>query len=245
MDDMGIYVPQMNRLGHNFHAMCTIIIWQLVVSLVGIENDVVHPSSGKIGEQDLLNRTKDDLPGVVPRVQVWNKVYLGLYEEAGIQALELGGFDYIETHYIGGCFGMDNLLFGVPLYAMARKTRHTKYKRQANRARVKVQNFVKNGCVNFVHVLSILDGEFYAMTGKTEKAKESYSRAVVEAARAGFIHNAALASERYGDYLVELNELDEARDCYRASTQFFSDWGALRVASRLKKKHESLLSTMS
>ena len=243
MDDMKIYVSQMKLLGHDFHAMCTIIIWQLVVSLVGIENDVVHPSSGKIGEDDLLNRTKDDLPGVVQRVQVWNKVYLGQFEEAGIQALEIGGFDHVETNYIGGCFGMDNLLLGVPLYAMARKTGHAKYKRQANRARVKVQNFVKNGCVNFVHVLSILDGEFYAMTGKAEKAKESYSRAIVEAARAGFIHNAALASERLGDYLVELNELDQAQDRYRASMQFFSDWGALRVASRLKNKHESLMST--
>ena len=123
----------------------------------------------------------------------------------------------------------------------ARRSKKGRYKRMANQIRGELQNLARNGCINLVHSLFILDGEHYSLLGKVDQAKESYRKGVVEAVRGGFLQNAALASRRYGDYLLELNENAEAAQCFVDAMKYYREWGATRIADGISQEHAALL----
>ena len=111
----------------------------------------------------------------------------------------------------------------------------------ANQFQKDVRDYVRKGAINLVHTLRLLDGEKYALSGKVDQAKASYRKAVVEAVRGGFIQNAAVASQRHGEYLIELNGLDEGAEQLREAIKYYKDWGATRLSEMLLDKHASLL----
>lgn len=57
------------------------------------------------------------------------------------------------------------------------------------------------------------------------------------AARPGFLHDASLASERFGDYLLQdLQENHRAGQYYQDSIRYYSEWGSDYKAESLQKK---------
>ena len=73
------------------------------------------------------------------------------------------------------------------------------------------------------------------------KQQCTFHKAVVDATRGGFIQNAACASKRYGDLLLELNDVSAAADRYQDAIDSYKEWGAIRVAELLLEKHAALL----
>eukprot|EP00984_Skeletonema_dohrnii_P034357 scaffold33538_cov179-Skeletonema_dohrnii-CCMP3373.AAC.2 len=58
-----------------------------------------------------------------------------------------------------------------------------------------IRGWAKNGNVNVVHHLFILEAELAVLDGKNKKAKESFSAAITTSSRNGFLHDRALAHE--------------------------------------------------
>lgn len=239
--DMETYVPQMKRLKQDFLASMVIPVWQLILNLLGYGHNT-HLLTG-----DVMDEENVTVPMRIPflRIKAIACLVFGEYEAGAKIVADIGGFENDKKKFIGAGFGMHYLAFGVCCYYVARRSSKwggiNKHKRWANEIKARVQSYVVNGCVNLVHVLSILDAEFFVMTGKIGQAKESYGKAIIEAARGGVLQDAAVASERYGDLLLELNDRSGAAHRFGQAMHFYSEWGATRVAEMLAAKHKSLL----
>ena len=108
------------------------------------------------------------------------------------------------------------------------------YLKAASKPIATIRRWLEQGNPNVKHYKSLLDAEFSAAKGKVSVARKRYEVAVVLAAKNGFLHDAALASERYGRYLFEASkdvessslDHDEATFRIKQAVKYYSDWGA-------------------
>jgi hypothetical protein len=63
-----------------------------------------------------------------------------------------------------------------------------------------IQGWAKNGNVNVVHYLYILEAELAVLHGKNKNAKKSFNDAIATSSRDGFIQDRALAHELASAY---------------------------------------------
>ena len=66
--------------------------------------------------------------------------------------------------------------------------------------------------------------------------------AVSVPSEAGWLNNAAVASRRFGEYLLEQNDKEKAALRLKDAVKYFNDWGASRAAELLAEKHATLFS---
>eukprot|EP00957_Ditylum_brightwellii_P005603 428772-Ditylum_brightwellii.AAC.1 len=80
------------------------------------------------------------------------------------------------------------------------------------------------------------------LKGEKVLAKQKYDAAITTSARAGFIHDRALANERAGEYMLESGDKYLAFHYLSSAIQFYSKWGAKAKVEHLLYKHQNLLS---
>ena len=81
----------------------------------------------------------------------------------------------------------------------------------------------------------LLHAELYASECNIDKAKETFKEAiesVVTYSAKGF------AYERFGQYLSEICELDQANEMYKNACNCYTKWGANEKVKQLKKNHD-------
>jgi hypothetical protein len=94
---------------------------------------------------------------------------------------------------------------------------------------------------NITHCESLIDAELAALEGHTHLAIKHYEVAILLAGRRGFTNDQALAHERFGDYMMERGDLNDAAYHLRFAIRLYEDWGASAKASQMKAKHAPLL----
>ena len=240
--DCEIFVAQMKRLSQHFGAVASSILHQTTLNLMGKGRNNTLLCGSAVDEQELRKTApKNVVVGLLDRWKMFGYMHFGDYQGGADVVIGFGGIQMLRTYFPGAGFGAEYLPFGVCAYATARRTKKGKYKRLANQVRGELQRLAKNGCINLVHSLCILDGEHYALVGKADQAKTSYRKGVVEAARGGFLQNAAIANKRYGDYLLELKDTVGAKQCFVDAIKYYQEWGAPRLADLLSQQHSDLL----
>ena len=86
---------------------------------------------------------------------------------------------------------------------------------------------------------------------KTEKVLPKFQVALSMASRAGFVHDAALASERTAEYLSagmaawQSDSSFRVRDYIELAITSYTEWGALAKVDQLKTKWSSWLESES
>jgi hypothetical protein len=228
-------------------------IGQLADNLMGKSDNTII-LTGNTANEEVLLATVGFMVHWIPRFKLAACMFFGEYQTGADLFLKLGGLDVLKKYIPGINFGQEYLPFGLCCYSTVRKCkmRHRwltfstkRYQRAADQTRKRVKFLVQHGCVNHVHVLHILDAEYYACHSKHDQAKRSYQQGIVDAARSGYIQNAAIASERFAEYLIEENQLTEGRFRLQESMKFYKEWGANRKVDLLVKKHQSLLDNVS
>eukprot|EP00984_Skeletonema_dohrnii_P000214 scaffold65_cov186-Skeletonema_dohrnii-CCMP3373.AAC.3 len=88
-----------------------------------------------------------------------------------------------------------------------------------------IRGWAKNGNVNVVHHLYILDAELAVLNGKNKKAKKNFSAAITTSSRNGFLQDRALAHELSSAYFKAQGDdywrnyhIERSRACYQ-------EWG--------------------
>lgn len=93
------------------------------------------------------------------------------------------------------------------------------------------------------HFQRLLEAELWAYKGKHYLAKNDYEAGTVLAARGGFIHDAALANERYAEFLLdEMDDKESAVYKLKEAIKLYSEWGAHAKAEQLSRKYDCFLS---
>ncbi len=120
-------------------------------------------------------------------------------------------------------------------YASASGLEMRQMKKCAHKTIQLIQGWAKNGNVNVVHYLYILEAELAVLNGKNNKAKEKFNDAIVTSSRNGFVQDRALAHElasaffqaqgddNWGDYHID------------RSRAFYQEWGCSAKVKQLEK----------
>jgi predicted ATPase len=241
--DCRMYVKQGEELKREQQICLIALLWQAILNLMGRS---VNPTvlTGEAMDQDrcLELAARADNPHLVGWVQALRAVLYSCFGEyeAGSELGVAKGTKLekiLPSHLL---VPSDPFYRGVCLFEMARRTKKQKYKKRARTALDTIKAWVSKGNPNLKHCERFLEAELAALTDNSEKAKQHYAKAVVLAARGGFIHHAAMANERYGEFL--LNALDLPHDAaYRfdEAIKFYSVWGSCK-ADMLREKYSYL-----
>ena len=86
------------------------------------------------------------------------------------------------------------------------------------------------------------DGRRYSPSiGRNKDVVRKYESACKMAKTGGFIHDAAISDERWGEYLLTiLADSEGAKARLTESMMYWKEWGALAKVQRMEKKYTDL-----
>eukprot|EP00985_Skeletonema_marinoi_P013694 scaffold6844_cov75-Skeletonema_marinoi.AAC.3 len=96
-----------------------------------------------------------------------------------------------------------------------------------------IRGWAKNGNVNVVHYLYILDAELAVLNGKNNKAKKSFSAAITTSSRNGFLQDRALAHELSSAYFKAQGDAYWGNYHIERSWACYQEWGCIGKVERL------------
>ena len=100
---------------------------------------------------------------------------------------------------------------------------------------------VKTGNPNVRHYELILDAEWAALTGQNDVSEKKYQAAVISAARGGYLHDACLASERLGNFELNIiKDKEEATYRLKEAMKYAEAWGGHGVVDSIKQRYSQL-----
>ena len=129
---------------------------------------------------------------------------------------------------------------GVSSSIAARITRKKVYRKSALAIHKRLKDWIEKGNPNVAHLDAFLDGQFAAMLGKKFAAIKSFQVSIVISARGGLLLDAALFSECFGEYLLEIGDRDEAVFRLREAIKYYQEFGAFRKTSMIEEKYDYL-----
>ena len=242
--DCFTYIEQIKTLEQDFIFHMTLPLAQGVLNMLGDAEDPLKLSGSAMVEEDylLMIESSEGRKMSCLHLQILKNVicnFFGDFEQGAKLALERG--DEYEKKNGSPLAMMDTLHQGISLYTMARRTKEKRYIKAAKKVKKKVAQWVKKGNINAMHYVPFLEAEDAALEGRSDSATKLYSKAITLAARSGFQQNAAIASERFAEYLLlDLKDNDKAVQYFQDSIQYYSGWGSDYKADMLKKKYEHL-----
>lgn len=105
-----------------------------------------------------------------------------------------------------------------------------------------LRGWVKNGNVNAVHYLHLVEAQLAALEGMNTKAAEKYKLAIAAATRGGFIQDRALSHELASEYHAVTGN-DFWRDYhFDSAIKSYTDWGASIKVTQLERKRKQKVS---
>ena len=136
------------------------------------------------------------------------------------------------------------------LYASAQHCNNVwqgRKRRRLGRQRHEIlKGWAKDGCVNVVHYVAILDAEL-AILNKApgEKVQYLYQKAIALSARGGMVHDLAVVTERLAIYLNSQGELVEAGRRYEQASQYYQEWGFTWKSKYIQREFADLILSWS
>lgn len=223
---------------------CTIMIWQPALNLMGLsENTSLIQGDALPNLEEFLETHKNHAPMLAVIRTMQARLFLIFGEhEMGAKLFIAHGFDWPAVAPAHPMTMESVFCGGVAAFEMAQTTKKRKYKLYAKKARAKIKDWVRKGNPNVRHHKALLDAEKDVLTGKPTSAEKNYQAAIAMASRGGYVHDAALANERYGNFMLSvLSDKDGAAFYLKKAIHLYSEWGASKKAKLLYEKHSTLL----
>ncbi len=242
--DCMTYIEQMRLLKQDHILHQSLPFAQGVLNLLGDAEDPLKLSGSAMIESDYLAMIESSDARVMSflHLQIFKNImcnFFGDYEQGA--KLALGRSDEYEMKNGSPLVMLDTLHQGISLYAMARSTKETKYIRAAKKVRKVVALWLKKDNINVAHYIPFLEAEEAALEGNSAEASRLYTRAIALASKSGFLHDVALASERYAEYLLhDLMDCGRAGQYFQDSIKYYTDWGSDYKADLLKQNYSHL-----
>jgi len=218
-------------LKQEIHGVTVKVKFQAMLNLMGLDKETTELNGTvyQVNEHDMKTHST-----TIIHHQLLLLVHFREYEKAAELALSRG--NAFEKEHPGLQDGMNEaFLRGIALYAMARKTKKRKYKRQANKIRTTIRAWEERGNPNIKLYYWVLCAEDASFNNQFVLAYSFYNQAITTAARTGNLYMAALANERYADCLQ--NEMNAEEYEYRIdeTIRFYRRWGAHALVEKLEK----------
>jgi hypothetical protein len=244
-DDTLLYLKQMKALKRDQAAYLTKALRQQVLNLLGREN-VDQPTrfSGTAlsVEEVELYRPNPFIGAIFFSYHGILLTYFGEYVHYADMVLKVG-HDHFRKVHVGSSNNMwDTFTKGVSCFAAAHETHNKEYGKMGQIFRSKINKWIDMGNPNVKHYGLLLDAEWSAFQGKTYDAIKQYEAAILMAARRGYQQDAALATQRFGEfYLRVMGEREDAAYQIGQSIKYWGQWGAVAKVRHLQVKYADLL----
>jgi hypothetical protein len=243
--DSFVYLKQMKALKRDQSVYLTKALRQVVLNLLGRENadDPTRFSGDSLSEEELeLYR---DNPVIGSSFLVYHGIlltYFGEHVHYADMVIQLG-HDHLQKAQVASPNNLwDTFLKGVSCFAAAQETGLKKYAKLGQIFRSKIQSWLDMGNPNVKHYGLLLDAEWTAFQGDKYDAIKQYEAAIVRAGRGGYQQDAALATERLGEfYLRIMGDRGDAAYQIEQSIKYWREWGAIAKVRHLEEKYADLL----
>jgi hypothetical protein len=245
--DSFLYLKQMKALKLDPAAYITKGFRQAYLNLLGSDNvdQPTHLSGESLSEEEYHRFRDSEFIGTVFFAQQGILLtYFGEYVTFADMVIKVG-HDHLQKVHVASPYNIwDTFIKGVSCFGAAHETRKKKYAKMGQIFRSKINKWIDMGNPNVKHYGLLLDAEWMALKGKKYDAVKQYEAAVLLAARGGYQHDAALATERFGEfYLKVMGDREDAAYQIGQSMKYWGEWGAVAKVHHLEEKYGDLLET--
>mmetsp|Transcript_58455 Transcript_58455/g.142951 ORF Transcript_58455/g.142951 Transcript_58455/m.142951 type:complete len:1255 (+) Transcript_58455:215-3979(+) len=234
------HIPQMVELKKIEAATITVSIQKFVVELIG---DPLTSLEEKI--YAMVGTSESQHAAAPYGAKAWDNISLSLFRKYALAA-ELAiqnGNEFMKKFANIPMHMWDKFHQSLCLYAAAKvsigrtkKNSRRRYLRHARKFKMVVDKWAKCGVINVVHQAALLEAEELASQCKIADARSAYEKAIGLATRGGFIHDAAVANERYAFFLqIDLWDKENADFYFSEALRQYRGWGADAVADGLSE----------
>ncbi|CAB9528384.1 Transcriptional regulator [Seminavis robusta] len=232
------HLPEMEAKSLKMIVYCATSFLNLTLTLMGRSTNVENGTE--------TDEAMSEVPVAILIAAAGTRIkqgYFGDYESCAESGLKAGS-DVRKASPGGPIPVMDMCVCALSCYIMAQRTGKSKYTREAKSIHKTFKGWAKQGNPNIMHWTLLLDAESAALSGKKKKKVviEKYESAISLAKEGGYLHDAAIGSERLGEFMLEvLSEEQEAAVVLKQSLRLWQDWGARGKADRMIEKYPQIL----
>lgn len=213
-------------------------MWQGILNLMGQSENPLVLTGAACNEEslifDLLDSGNLNACRSVYAVKLWLCVNFGDLGQAEIILNDhLGSLAKGTVAGLGLSFASFNM--AVVYFSLARKGGKEKddCKNNALAGLEMFKIFASHSPWNFQHHYELLSAENHFMNGDYTSAAKTYEESILTAERHGFIHDAALFSERAGLFYYTMENKTRSTAAFRKARELYRKWGATRKADDL------------
>ena len=242
--DVEMYLPQMLQLNQVVAYRSTLVNYQMFMNLAGrTDTDPLSLSGEFCTPANHADWYAND-PFYHQHCRLWEcyvRTLYGEHEECAKLVVKYGNNTTVKSNPATFSMSMFEVISkGVSSAVAARTTKKRAYRKNALAIHKRIKDWIDKGNPNVAHLDAFLDGQFSAMAGKQFAAIKSLQVSIVIAARGGLLLDAALFSECFGEYLIELGDSDEAVFRLQEAIKYYREFGARRKERLLETKYVNL-----
>ena len=240
--DAGIYSRQFWELRRLKQHTYFNVTRQLCLNLMGQAEDHLVLTGEAMDEIDYSQRAAGDSIHLKPFLLCHQMILYGVFGafEKGAE-LYLQHGDLSKEIPASANIVVCACLNALSLSHMARTSGKFKYKRGARKMHNTIKAWMASGNPNLNQWDNLLQAEKLALQGKQHLAMRSYETAVILAARSGFLQDAGIASERYGEFLIhDICDQDEGVYRLQEAIRYYSEWGAEGKVRLIERKYSNI-----
>jgi predicted ATPase len=162
-------------------------------------------------------------------------IYFGEYSFAETMAAK---YEEVSSHDTSYLVMIVRVFYsGLVASGMERQTKKKKYRTKAKKLAKQMKQLVRANGLNGLHRELLLEAELVdSKKANEEKGREKYERAIAAALKAGHVHDAALACELAGEFLLRIGNTTTCRQYFTQSRSHYVDWGAKVKVAHLELK---------
>lgn len=241
-DISGFYI-QLQKYQTSYTLKYLLILQRVVLELIGRPEEIsklVDKPHNDIEFESRMER-EDDKNGIfifwIRTMEA--RFYLGYVDSA----LEFGERNWRIKGPSGVLvFNAANLLFSALTALEAwKKRRKRRHWRMFHKWHNELATWGKKGNLNTRHLVLLLDAELLVVRKqRPDKIRSVFESSISSASRSGFVHDAALASERAGQYFLRQNDMYWAEHYLLNAHELYRDWNAAAKVRQMEETYDCL-----
>lgn len=232
------FAKEMTRYKQIMSLRLLSVYLQSALNLMGSSDDPIVLTGEAMDEEAfLLETTKKGAKAVLCQFYLRKLVHAYIFGRHGLAAdIALKGRDMdIESSLLPKFAGCTFVFYeGLSALSMAKTIAADKWGTIADRAISKMKVWASYSGWNCLHRLELLRAEKCVLTGDNVGAASSYNKAIDLAKEHKFVHEEAIASERYGAFLLAVGDESSSMEQYDRAYNCYNNWGAARRSSDIK-----------
>ncbi len=163
------------------------------------------------------------------------------YQQAIVNARK--GKQYLQASVGTMCFSVYHFYYSLAMLAVysAQSDNESIYLQEIVSYQQQIKQWATYAPDNYLHKYELVSAEIARVSGQHEQAAEHYDKAIIEADKAGYIHEAALAEELTGEFYLSQGKTKIAGFYLTDAYYGYWRWGALAKLRDLEAKYAELL----